>query len=192
MNISSKASFRQLLLEKRRTISALERQKAAESAAELLVETDFFRQSQHIACYYPTDDEFDCLPIIQKIWQAKKKCYLPSLTSQKILNFIPYQPNDALQLNRYRILEPVEGEPISLDKLDIVLVPLVGFDLRGHRLGMGAGYYDRTFHFLRGRVAGKCYFLGLAFLSQGVSILPEDAWDVSLQGVLTEKKIIYF
>ncbi len=192
--MTSKASLRQSLLALRRKINPAERQAAAENAANLFIASDFFRQSQHIACYYPRADEFDCLPIVQKIWAAGKKCYLPLLESdgEKNLIFASYSPNDTLQPNRYQILEPKKGQIIALEKLNLVLFPLVAFDLSGRRLGMGAGYYDRTFATLRSQKNQTCHLIGLAYDAQQQDVLPEDPWDVALDGVVTESRLIIF
>ena len=143
------------------------------------------------ACYYPTKDEFDCLPIMEKIWAANKNCYLPCLV-ENTLSFVLYQQHDKLQPNQYRILEPVTNKKIALEELDIVICPLVGFDSKGNRLGMGAGYYDRTLEKIRQQKIKKCYLSGLAYEIQYVAILPKDSWDVMLDSIITEKKVIVF
>ena len=185
---SNKAELRRELLAERRMINSASRQQAAEQAAQILVTTEIFQSSQRIGCYLATENEFDCLPIIKKIWAAKKNCYLPRLISggEPLLEFVEYQENALLQPNRYKILEPVEKENIPLNKLDLVIAPLVGFDLKGHRLGMGGGYYDWTF------AAKTCCLLGLAYEVQQVAELPDEQWDVMLDGIITEKGVTLF
>lgn len=150
-----------------------------------------FQKSQHIACYIAKDDEFSTREIIEAIWQAKKQCYLPALSSQqeKFLEFVPYHQDDALQPNRYQILEPKTQAVREADELDLVIVPLIGFDAQGNRLGMGGGYYDRTFSFLLNKTKKTPYLLGLAYAMQEVAQLPNDPWDVPLTGMLTEKRL---
>jgi 5-formyltetrahydrofolate cyclo-ligase len=186
----SKVTLRNLLKARRGEKSSAERQAAAANAALLFTNSDIFQQSQQIACYYPFSDEFDCLSIIQEIWRAKKNCYLPvlSLTDSGYLNFVLYNPETMLKPNRYQIPEPVHQDSIVIEKLDLVLVPLLGFDLQGNRLGMGAGYYDRTFQ----TKTAKPFLLGVAYEEQCVSHVPHDSWDVTLNGVITQKRIIYF
>lgn len=192
MDMRSKSDLRKLLLSKRRQINSEQRSDDAKSAADLFAATDFFKTSTHIAGYYPMPDEFDCLPIIKKIWAAHKSCYLPRLVlADNTLDFVMYHQDDTLQLNKYQISEPSEQNPISLNQLDIVLCPLVGFDLHGNRLGMGAGYYDRTFEKIRNE-SKKCYLIGLAYEAQQVSELPKDPWDLTLAGIITEKRVIIF
>jgi len=185
MKEGSKSAWRTRLIVRRRQISSVDRIAAAKSARDILSHSPIFQKSQHIACYYPLNDEFDCLPIIQAIWESDKNCYLPVLANN-LLCFKRYQENTQLALNRYNIPEPAQEESIALEKLDLVIVPLVGFDQQGHRLGMGAGYYDRTFHNLDGSL------LGLAYESQQALELPSDSWDVPLRAVLTEKRFISF
>lgn len=183
-----KSALRNELLAKRRAISAAERQQAAEQAAVFFSSSHFFQQSQHIACYLAQRDEFNCSPIIEAIWAAKKKCYLPVISDTNTLHFASYEPNDELQPNRYRILEPVHQHLFPTENLDLVIAPLVGFDLQGNRLGMGGGYYDKTFAFLRSD-AKKIAILGLGYAEQQVDSVPHDEWDVALDGVITEKKL---
>jgi 5-formyltetrahydrofolate cyclo-ligase len=162
---------------------------AAEEAAQVLIGNPVFKASQHIACYLPCHDEFDCLPIIEVIWTQNKACYLPVLSSEteNVLEFAAYRQDDAMQANRYGILEPKNTPSILTTELDLVLMPLVAFDLKGTRLGMGGGYYDRTFAFLLNQGESKPYLMGVAYDMQRVALLPHDRWDVPLQGAVTEK-----
>ena len=140
-------------------------------------------------------EEFDTYPIIEMIWRAGKKCYLPVVSAAipKSLDFYLYEKEDVLVPNQYGILEPEQTNksPFPLEQLEIVLVPLIGFDLQGHRLGTGGGYYDRSFAFLLSLPKPhQPYLMGLGYQCQAVDALPVDAWDVSLEGLLTEKKLI--
>lgn len=151
-----------------------------------------FYKNQNIACYLARENEFDCKPIIEAIWQAKKNCFLPVLLEQG-LSFVSYQQGDPLYLNRYQILEPepYEEKIIPSEELDLVFVPLVGFDLQGGRLGMGGGYYDRTFSFLKEKT-NKPYLVGLAYERQALLRIPTEKHDVILNAVLTEKQLYEF
>lgn len=191
----------------------MDRQAAAIAAAKYLSELPIFKSSQHIACYSATDDEFDTMPIIETIWQANKICYLPVLCheKEKYLQFVKYQYGDSLQRNKYKILEPSHlSQKIAANELDLVIMPLLAFDLHGHRLGTGGGYYDRTFEFLHEaavdaarldtkaqkaavdavRIKSKVqkpFMLGLGYALQQAETLPTEEWDVHLDAVLTEK-----
>jgi 5-formyltetrahydrofolate cyclo-ligase len=168
------------------------RSKAAVDAAKHLISQSLFQQSEHIACYMPYRAELSPEPLIHHIWQANKKCYLPRLTSEKSLEFMLYQENDALEPNQFGILEPLaSAEKIAVEQLDLVVVPLVAFDLFGHRLGTGGGYYDRTFAFKKLASDEKPSLFGFAYAVQQADRLPVDEWDVMLQGVVTEKEFFH-
>ncbi len=169
-----------------------ERSSAGLKAAALFQENDLFVKNNKFACYFATENEFDCSDIIQLILSAKKKCYLPTLSmyGNKKLEFSLFEKDMPLQKNRYQIPEPMFATKIQPQLLDVVIFPLVGFDLSGHRLGMGGGYYDRTFQAVKHK--NTPFFLGLAYELQKVDSLPKDAWDIQLDGVLTERDIYIF
>jgi len=176
--------YRQL----RGQLSVIFRREAAISAAEHLVSQPLFQQSQHIGCYLSYHHELDPEPLIRQIWSLNKKCYLPQLTPEKSLQFACYEEGDPLFPNQYGILEPLKrAEQIRAEELDLVVVPLVAFDRAGHRLGMGGGYYDRTFGFLMNEERKKPKLIGYAYDIQRAEMLPVDEWDVMLDGVVTER-----
>ncbi|MHB1948380.1 MAG: 5-formyltetrahydrofolate cyclo-ligase [Gammaproteobacteria bacterium] len=179
----------------RRAISTQERSLAAEAAAKLFSQHPLFQRSHSIATYLGKPDEFDSVPIIEEIWREQKKCYLPVVLGpeEKVLDFMLFREGDSLRMNRYKILEPENTEKTTAENLDLVLMPLVAFDLKRNRLGMGGGYYDHTFEFiLKKNPQKKPLLIGLAYANQQVDYLPHDPWDVPLDGVLTEEKFIIF
>ncbi len=180
--------------EKRIAVSDMERNKAAQQAVAILMQDVVFSTAKNIACYLARTEEFDSTPIIQAIWAAKKNCYLPVLSSHEegYLHFVPYQANDQLQLNKYRILEPQNKTTYPTERLDLVIMPLVGFDIEGHRLGAGGGYYDKTFAFAKNAAQKKPILMGLAYEFQCLHALPRDEWDVPMDAVVTERQIRFF
>ena len=136
-------------------------------------------------------------PLMSLAWGMGKRVYLPVLSHlrQDHLLFAPYAPGDALRDNRFGIPEPVVPlrETLDLKSLDLVLMPLVAFDGQGNRLGMGGGFYDRSFAFLRRRRHWlKPRLVGLAFDFQRAASLPHADWDVPMQGVITESGFLRF
>lgn len=169
----------------------LYRESAALAAAANFTRQEVFKQSEHIACYLHYRDEFDSLPIMEAIWQANKQCYLPILTEENSLRFVRYKKGDALQENRYSIFEPVNiTNECPPQNLNIVITPLFAFDLQGHRLGTGGGYYDRTFAFLHHSAIKRPLMIGLGYSMQQENSLPFDDWDIGLNGIITEKEFI--
>jgi len=154
-----------------------------------------FRAAQHIACYLSNDAEVDLTSLMDCAWTMGKTVYLPvlSTTHHNRLHFLPYAPGDTLVVNGFGIPEPISHSRrvTALARLDLVLTPLVGFDPWGNRLGMGGGFYDRTFAFLRRRQHWrKPHLLGVAFDVQRSPVeLPHQHWDVPLEGVVTESGV---
>ncbi len=191
--MQTRQQLRQHLCNKRQLLSPLDQEKAAQKLVVHLATNPIFKQSQRIASYFPVKGELNPSPILQVAKDQGKTCYLPVLTEDNSsLSFAVYRLGDPLVLNRYKIPEPELnlGNVISPLELDLVLVPLVGFDQKGNRLGMGAGYYDRTFSFLLERERPtKPYLLGLAYEWQLLADFSREAWDVSLDAIATEEKI---
>lgn len=142
------------------------------------------------------DSEVDPGAILAPAWQRSKRVFLPVITApfRNQLKFAPYAASTVLRRNRYGIPEPEGGRDrfVSGLGLDVVLVPLVGFDATGARLGMGGGFYDRSFAFRLHRTRWcKPLLIGVAFETQRVSTLPRNAWDVPLDNVLTETGFLW-
>lgn len=190
MNPPSKFSLRKKFRALRAQIPTRYREQAAKNAAQILSVQRLFQDSQHVACYLAYQDEFDTTPIIEAIWAAKKNCYLPVLAQDdsKQLEFVLYEYGMALHLNRYSILEPVNVEnKMAARALELVITPLVAFDLLGHRLGTGGGFYDHTFSFINDEKINFPTLLGLGYAVSQADSLPVDPWDIKLNDVLTEQ-----
>lgn len=189
----SKTDIRKIYRDKRRHISLEEKNQAAAAALKQLCDDPVFANSKSIACYLPNQDEFDVQPMIRAIWQHQKKCFLPVLTEERSLQFVQYAEGDALEKNCFGIPEPSDQRRrVDAAKLDLILTPLIAFDLAGRRLGTGGGYYDRTLAFKYKKNGCKPIIVGVAFALQQADTLPSDPWDVAIDGVLTEEKLIWF
>jgi 5-formyltetrahydrofolate cyclo-ligase len=128
---------------------------------------------------------------MEVIWQAGKVCYLPVLADMKTLQFVQYEQDDELQPNQYSIYEPVNhAHAIQPERLDMVIVPLVAFDEQGNRIGTGGGYYDRTFAFMYMHPPRAPFLLGLGYDVQQSQDCQPDPWDIKLNGILTESKLL--
>lgn len=194
--MQSKQQLRKNLIKNRRQLSPEQRKKASHLITKQILQTDFFKRSQHIAIYMPFNGEINPMPLLKKIFSMKKKCYLPVLHPLKhnALWFIAYQKKDKLKLNRYGIPEPKIDlkKKMSAWNLDLVLVPLIGFDEHGNRLGSGKGYYDRTFAFLKQRRnSSHPQLIGLAYEMQKIAAIETQSWDVPLDKIVTEEKIYH-
>lgn len=138
----------------------------------------------------PVRAELNPLPLLEHALTMQKKCYLPILhpLNKNTLYFCQYEKGDSLIPNRYGILEP----KLNLKKLipswalDCVLVPLVGFDNNYNRLGMGGGFYDRSFAFKKTCYSTRPCLIGLAYSFQKLNTLKPQPWDVALNFVVTD------
>lgn len=179
---------------KRRQLSSLSRHQYARQLAGHISEHPLFRSAKNIACYIAVDGEIDLGPTIQIALKMGKKVYLPVLMPYRYnrLWFAAYSSGMAMSPNRFGIPEPemVARQRTSNLTLDLVLTPMVAFDGKFNRLGMGGGYYDRTFAFLRHRKHWKRPFLlGVAYSFQETTSIVPNNWDVPLGGIATNKSI---
>jgi len=180
---------------RRRSLAANERRQHSVAIIGNLKRTRLFRSARRIACYLPNDGEADLIPLIDELSELGKQCFLPVLDTlrPRRLWFAPYLIGDSLVENRYGIPEPAvpARDYVPAWHLDLILAPLVAFDAQAHRLGMGGGYYDRTLAFRRRRhYWHRPRLLGIAFECQRVAALPQQPWDIPLNGVITESNIL--
>ncbi|WP_322981852.1 5-formyltetrahydrofolate cyclo-ligase [Pseudomonas sp. C11] len=188
----SRAQLRRLLRQKRRALSTSAQRQAALGLYRQLAQQPQFRRARHIALYLPNDGEIDPRPLLREAQRRGKRTYLPVLSAwpRTKMVFQRITRHEKLAGNRFRILEP-RPQPARQRKiwaLDLVLLPLVGFDDRGGRLGMGGGFYDRSLAYLRQRKNWhKPTLLGLAHECQRVDALAMASWDVPLQATVTNK-----
>ncbi|WP_151705004.1 5-formyltetrahydrofolate cyclo-ligase [Nitrincola alkalilacustris] len=189
--MDARRELRKQMRAKRRNLTPQQQLRASERAMRTLQNQLWFRQAQHIALYLPNDGEIDPTAMIKLCWKLRKTVLLPVLhpISHNCLWFLPYKPSTRMRRNSYKILEPVvtRARRRPAWALDLVMMPLVAFDPQGGRLGMGGGYYDRTFSFKFNHKGMKGpRLIGLAHDFQKVEKLPTAAWDVPLQGILTD------
>ena len=193
----NRSDQRKQLRRQRCALDLAERLQRSRRLCQRLVQHRLFRNSQRIATYLSADGEVDAHPLIEQAWSVGKQVFLPVLRpfGDNRLWFARYEPDTPLVTNRYGIAEPEidHNRRIETFALDLVLTPLVGFDTHGNRLGMGGGFYDRSFaHLLRRRYWLKPRLVGLAFDFQQLARLPAQRWDVPLTAVATENRITEF
>jgi len=176
----------------RRSLSPLQQRIASRKLCQQIQKIPAFKRSNRIAVYLASDGEINLQPFIELCWRLGKSVYLPVLHPIKHnrLWFTPYTSNTQLIANRYKILEPkFKHKGVPAWALNLVLTPLVAFDKEANRMGMGGGYYDRTFAFtLQKRGLRGPSLLGVAHEFQRVEHLYLEPWDVPLRGVVTDKQ----
>jgi 5-formyltetrahydrofolate cyclo-ligase len=199
MTAADRAALRGELRTRRRAIPAAERIAAAERLADRLLALPFLPTAGNVAGYWAMDGEIALHAFQLRMPRGLRYC-LPVLSAEG-LRFAPWRPGEPLATNRHGIPEPdvAAGMLLEPQAMALVLVPLVGFDARGNRLGMGGGWYDRSFAFrngsaldesAHGAAAPPPWLVGTAFATQQVDALAAESWDVALDAVCTERDTI--
>lgn len=181
-----RASLRRLLRERRRALPAAARISGAEALGKQLLALPFAPTSGYVAGYWAMDGEIGL-----HAWQihlpATVQYCLPCLHDDGELRFAPWRAGEPLVTNRYGIPEPdVPADALlPASAMAMIVLPLVGFDPLGHRLGMGGGWYDRTLAF-RHTSPAPPHLVGAAFSVQQLVALAPEPWDVPLDAACTE------
>jgi 5-formyltetrahydrofolate cyclo-ligase len=182
----TKPQLRELMQKKRTALPAEARLRVAEEAARQALPL-FDSKSGAVALYWPMRHEISPLILAEHLHQKKYELCLPIAPEKNApLQFRHWAPEDQLHKGRYGINEPLQKSPLVMPA--VLLVPLLAFDKTGARLGMGAGYYDRTLKSLRLTSSIKAY--GFAYSFQEVDSLPQELHDERLDAVITEKAIV--
>ena len=182
----SRDTLRRELRARRRAIPAPARIAAADALAHRLLSLPFAPVSGHVAGYWAMDGE-----IALSSWQLRlpRGCTycLPVLHDDGLLRFAPWRGGAALGSNKHGKPQPdvPQWAVRTAEAMAFVVAPLVAFDARGHRLGMGGGWYDRTFAFRRDRAAPP-HLVGAAFAAQQVDTVSPQPWDMPLDALCSE------
>ena len=189
---------RQRLRARRRAIARDERLVADRSIRRQLAQLHVWRPGRSVAVFLGMPEEVDLRPAFAIAWHRGVQLYVPRILDLRRaeMTFVPLDPGATLHRNRYGIDEPAVplARRVTALHLDTVLVPLVGFDADGHRLGMGAGFYDRALRrrLDRSRPFRRPLLIGVAYAAQQVERLAPAPWDVPLDLVVTERGVLDF
>lgn len=182
----SKATLRRQMRATRQRRKRRQRQADAALLNAHLLDLEAIGSATCVAGYLAFDGEPDIRFSLTQLCRRGIGVALPVLSESpgELLRFHRWTPATPLMVNRYGISEPRGGEVVPLERIDTWLLPLVAFDRRGHRLGMGAGWYDRVLD----RQESRATRIGVAWSEQEVPHVPVDAWDQSLDAVVTERE----
>jgi 5-formyltetrahydrofolate cyclo-ligase len=180
----------------RRDLDPTARRSAEASLTQLLLELDELDEPEapadgdrptRVALYLPTDGEVDLSGAADEVAGRGWQVLLPVIGPARSMSFAPWSPGSPLVANRYGIPEPAHdvGDLVAAQELDVVVLPCVAVDRSGHRLGFGAGYYDRAL-----ADAAATQRIGVAFEVQVVDRIDPAPWDVPLDVVVTEAGVI--
>ncbi len=181
----SKSELRSVLRRRRQSLSAGAQTTARREVTRAVYSLPQWSHVQRIAIYHTADGEIGTEDIIRHCHSEGIQVYLPVIGPQRSMVFAHWRPNELLVKNSFGVFEPRENASLCpVASLDIIFLPLVGWDKSGGRLGMGAGYYDRALVGITGPL-----LVGLAHWGQEVDAIPLDSWDILLDVIVTDTKI---
>jgi len=189
---ATRAALRAELRQRRAAIAAADRIAAATALAERLEDIPEFITDTNIAGYWAMGGELPLAAIIGGLRARGQVYHLPVIDEHRRLKFAMWWPGMDIATNRLGIPEPAATDAsLAPDAIDVVLVPLLAFDRRGHRLGSGGGYYDRSFAFLREvERPSRPLMVGIGYALQELDHIEPEAWDVRLDYVATERELV--
>lgn len=185
----SRRALRRRLRDRRRAVPAAAAARAARRASRRLLRSPQFRRARHVALFLSADGELPTEPFAAAARAHGKRLYLPVVRRDGRLAFCRWHRHSPLRNNRFGIAEPARARRRAAGRLDLVLVPLVAFDATGGRLGMGGGFYDRSFAFRVRRRRRHPWLVGWAYEFQRLPVVPMAPWDVALDAVATERRV---
>lgn len=181
-----KWALRQSMRQIRKSLSLADQEQASKKVTHSILNLKPYQQAQRLAFYRAFEGEIQLDAVWFEAEKNGKDCYFPVLTQKDELAFLKANQKTIFTPNRYGILEPlVEEDSVFTKKLDIIFIPLVAFDDRCTRLGMGKGYYDKTL------ADSEALLMGVAYEFQRQHHIEASSWDVPLHGVITQKTIYW-
>ncbi|MCB1583705.1 MAG: 5-formyltetrahydrofolate cyclo-ligase [Xanthomonadales bacterium] len=173
----NKTKIRQQLRLHRANINNNNRHQFNQNIIQHIYDSTIWQQAKSVAIYLPFGGEAD-ISILSK---ADKMIYLPAIKGEN-MQFQIWNNQITFETLNYGLKQPTFVDGLNQDPIDLYLMPLVGFDSKGNRLGMGGGFYDRYF-----AESHKGVKAGVAYQCQQVEQLPSDPWDVKIQHIFTEQ-----
>lgn len=185
-------ALRTQLNEKRRQLGPAQRISAASGLRRTLEQLPEFMVDERVAGYWACAGELPLNLVMASLTERGQQFYLPVIGTGRQMRFAPWSSGDEIIPNRYGIPEPSQQDrAVPTRLLDVVLVPLVGFDRDGNRLGFGGGYYDTSFAFLHDEERPSTpLMVGIGYAFQECDPLPAQPWDVRLDYIATEHELI--
>lgn len=188
----ARQALRAPLIERRRQLGPAERMAAARGLRHSLETLPEFLVDVRIGGYWAHAGELPLNLAIAPLDGRGQQFHLPVIGPGRRLRFAPWRTGDEVRPNRYGIPEPPAGAGLlAPEELDLVLLPLLGFDRQGNRLGFGGGFYDASFAFLKERPRpDRPILVGVGYAFQELPLIEPQPWDVRLDYVATDQELI--
>jgi 5-formyltetrahydrofolate cyclo-ligase len=192
-SLPARAALRRQLRATRSAISAVDRHAAALALVRHLRRSGWLAPGTRIGLYAALRDEFDLAPLLRAAHDAQCDVYLPRIVSTRTRTMHFVRPTETFVRNRYGIAEPVGHSTTPARFLHLILLPTLGVDAIGVRLGYGGGFYDKALAFRRQRRTWHGpQLVAVAFDAQRVPQIPIEPHDIRVDAVATESGITYF
>lgn len=186
MTIDTKKTIRQQLNQQRKQLTQQQKNELSAMICDKILSSPFFKKSKTIASYLSINNEVD----LSCLFSRPKTFVLPVIQNNSTMVFNQYSASKNLIKNNFGILEPANNKTIQRTAIDLCLMPLVGFNRQGDRLGMGGGYYDR--YFASNQLQNKpAILIGIAYDFQENATIQSQEWDIPLDIIFTNKEVIY-
>lgn len=189
-----KATLRKQLRAERRSLGVAEHARRSRLAAKAIAGLPRFKAGNRIAVYLPFDRETDTAALIAAARRRGMRIFVPVIVDRRHARIRFYPLERKTRRGMFGIAVPTDlGHPVSARWLDLIVIPLVGVDAKGRRLGMGGGFYDRALEFRRRRRRWTGPQLtGLAFDHQRTDLEFAEGWDVNLDSLATESGLEHY
>ena len=186
-----KEDIRRSLLKRRRSLLKGDQKQNSRRINTQLINEIEGRDLKKILVYQPFDNEPSINKTIELSWQKDIKVYIPKVISKEEIIINRFRKESNMSNNKYGIKESDDLETAEFNEIDVAVLPLVGIDVNGFRLGYGGGYYDRFFD-QKGELARKPFIIGLGYAFQILEISFAENHDLKFDLVITEKGVLKF
>lgn len=180
---ATKGELRKAIKEAKKALTTEEKSEAARRCFANVEQCGEFAAAQRVLVYNSLPDEISTAAFIEK-WHERKQLFLPRVNGDE-LDILAFEPGQTEE-GAFHIMEPTGDDCIDPMTLDLIIVPGVGFDRHGNRLGRGKGFYDRLLHNCR------CPKIGVAYACQLQEAIPAEPHDVRMDAVVTDREILRF
>jgi 5-formyltetrahydrofolate cyclo-ligase len=182
-----KTKLRRLMLDRRKALSNDEQRGKSLLIQERLISLKEYRTAEIIALYSSIHNEVEMEMVTNDAISAGKKVVLPAMSDGE-LRFRELTSASNMCRGAFGILEPCDyGKTVDPGLADIIVLPGIAFDVRGHRIGYGKGYYDRALH----RLEGKGKLIAVCYDFQLVDEIMGEPHDVKVDIVITENRVVH-
>jgi 5-formyltetrahydrofolate cyclo-ligase len=185
---SLKSEIRKNILFKRNSLSEYEIINNSKIISDRFISTNEYKNSKSIGAYYPTGSEVKTFDIIKHSIERNKEVGLPRVIDSTKIEFFKIMEESFEKIKftkgKYGIFEN-STSTTNMEKMDLLIIPGIAFDLQGNRLGYGKGYYDRFLSLRKVK-----YIIALAYETQLVNEIPNNEHDIPVEIIITEKRII--